>query len=226
MRDLRAESGRALSTPERAQAEAEIDVQIRQALAAAKRAGRLPAALKEMVEAASPRTDWRDRFRLLADGLIRDGITWSRPNRRFLPHGLYLPAADKAGPGALAVVLDTSGSITAAELAAYTGDLLGLIDEMQPEEVILIQCDAVVRHVAYLRQGETFDRIEVMGRGGTLFQPAFDWIAENAPHVRAIIYETDLDAADQPVDPGIPVIWLTPTHGRRMPFGEIIEIQL
>ena len=226
VRDLRAESGRALSTPERAQAEAEIDVQIRQALAAAKRAGRLPASLKEMVEAASPRTDWRDRFRLLADGLIRDGITWSRPNRRFLPHGLYLPAADKAGPGALAVVLDTSGSITAAELAAYTGDLLGLIDEMQPEEVILVQCDVTVRHVAYLQQGETPDRIEVMGRGGTLFQPAFDWIAENAPHVRAIIYETDLDAADQPADPGIPVIWLTPTRGHRMPFGEIIEIQL
>lgn len=40
----------------------------------------------------------------------------------------------------------------------------------------------------------------------------------------AIVYATDLDSSDQPTDPGLPVIWLTPHHGRTMPFGEIVVV--
>ena len=28
----------------------------------------------------------------------------------------------------------------------------------------------------------------------------------------------------KPFDPGIPVIWLTPTRGRAVPFGEIVAV--
>ncbi len=151
---------------------------VRQAVNAAKRAGKLPGTLQIMAEAATPRTDWRDRFRQLIDGLRRDGLSWARPNRRYLPHGLYLPAQQRVGIGALAVVLDSSGSISATELAAYTGEVLGLLEETQPDELILIQCDTQVQAVERLRPGDGFDRIEIKGRGGTRFQPAFDWIAD------------------------------------------------
>ena len=213
-----------LSEAERAQEEARIDVVVRQAVNAAKRAGKLPGAVQIMAEAATPRTDWRDRFRQLVDGLRRDGLSWARPNRRYLPHGLYLPAQQRVGIGALAVVLDSSGSISATELAAYTGEVLGLLEETQPDELILIQCDTQVQAVERLRPGDGFDRIEIKGRGGTRFQPAFDWIAEHAPEVQSIVYMTDLASSDVPSDPGIPVFWLTPARNKTMPFGEIVAI--
>jgi predicted metal-dependent peptidase len=121
-------------------------------------------------------------------------------------------------------VLDTSGSISSAELATYVGNLLGLIEETGPEQIAVIQCDSAVRKVDYLGSGETVDRIEVHGRGGTLFQPAFDWIAGSGfdPHI--IVYATDLAARDTPTDPGLPVIWLTPSRGRSVPFGDIVEV--
>jgi hypothetical protein len=53
---------------------------------------------------------------------------------------------------------------------------------------------------------------------------AFDWIADAALGANAIVYATDLICSDQPRDPGLPVIWLTPTRNRTMPFGEIVEI--
>jgi predicted metal-dependent peptidase len=177
-----------------------------------------------MVEAALDRVDWRDRFRTLFDGTMRSDASWARPNRRFLPHRIYLPGWRRAGAGRVAFVLDTSGSISAPELATYVANLLGLIDETGPEQIAIIQCDTTVKQVAYLGPGETIDCIEVHGRGGTLFQPAFDWIAGNGfdPHV--IVYATDLDSRDTPTCPGVPVIWLTPSRGRAVPFGEIVEI--
>lgn len=217
--------GQALSPASRSAAEGEVDVMVRQAMAMGRRAGRMPASVALHVEAASDRTDWRDRFRLLADGWRRNGLSWSRPNRRFLPHGLFLPCLERRGVGRIAVVLDTSGSISATELATYAGAVRAMLEEAEPEEIVLIECDAEVQHVQHLTTADGLDRIEVHGRGGTLFQPAFDWLAQHAPDIRAIVYMTDLMSADQPVDPGLPVIWLTPTLGRDGPFGETVRIR-
>jgi predicted metal-dependent peptidase len=224
VRDLTATTGAPLGDAARRQAEDDLDIRIRQAAAAAKRAGRFAGAMSEMVEAALDRVDWRDRFRTLFDGTLRSEASWARPNRRFLPHGIYLPGWRRAGAGRVAFVLDTSGSISSAELAVYVGNLLGLIEETGPEQIAILQCDTAVKTVDYLGPGETLDRIAVHGRGGTLFQPAFDWIAASGfdPHI--IVYATDLDARDTPVDPGVPVIWLTPSRGRAVPFGDIVEV--
>jgi predicted metal-dependent peptidase len=219
-------AGRPLTATEQATAEGEIDVRVRQALAAARRAGKLPASLRLLVEATSSRSNWRDRFRCLSDGLLRHELSWAKPNRRFLPHGLYLPSAARAGIGTIAVVLDTSGSITEPELARYTGEVLALLEEALPDELLLIQCDDAVRSVLHLRPGDELGRIEVEGRGGTRFQPAFDWIALHTEGVRAIVYMTDLLYSDRPRDPGLPVIWLTPATGRSVPFGEVVEVAI
>jgi len=224
VRDLTAGNGAPLGDAARRQAEDDLDVHIRQAVAAAKRAGRFAGAMAEMVEAALDRVDWRDRFRTLFDGTLRSDSSWARPNRRFLPHGIYLPGWRRAGAGRVAFVLDTSGSIASAELAIYVANLLGLIEETGPEQIAIIQCDTAVKKVDYLGPGETVDSIEVHGRGGTLFQPAFTWIAESGfdPHI--IVYATDLASRDTPADPGLPVIWLTPSRGRTVPFGEVVEV--
>jgi len=223
VRDLTHESGKPLSSNELRQAEDDLDVVIRQAAAAAKRAGQHGNTLHETIEASLDRVDWRDRLRTLFDGTLRSDANWSRPNRRFIQHGMFLPGWQRTGAGRVAFVLDTSGSISALELAIYTGNLLGIIEETGPQEIILIQSDTEVRRVDYLDPGETFDQIEVEGRGGTRFQPAFDWIAQNAGDANIIIYATDLQSSDTPENPGLPVIWLTPTRGKTMPFGTIIH---
>ena len=224
VRDLTTETGKPLSPSERCRADHDIDVRIRQAAAGAKRAGKLSSALGELVEVATNRVDWRDHLRMVFDGTLRGDISWVRPNRRFIQHGLYLPGWRRTGAGRVAFVLDTSGSISAAELALYTAGVLGILEETGPEEIALIQCDADVRRVDYLQPGDSFDRIEVIGRGGTRFQPALDWISESGFAPNVVVYATDLVCSDQPRDPGPPVIWLTPTRGRTVPFGEIVEV--
>jgi predicted metal-dependent peptidase len=206
VRDLTKSNGQRLSPTERLSAEHDLDVRIRQAAAAAKRAGKFGTALRELVEIAADRVDWRDKFRMAFDGVLRGEVSWTRPNRRFIRHGIYLPGWRRTGAGRIAFVLDTSGSISAEELSVYTAAVLGILEETGPEAVALVQCDARVQRVDYLQPGESFDRIEVHGRGGTRFQPAFDWIAESGFGADAIVYATDLHCSDQPQDPGLPVI--------------------
>ncbi len=226
VRDLTKPNGQRLSPTERLQAEHDLDVRIRQAAAAAKRVGKFGTALREMVEIATDRVDWRDKFRMAFDGALRGEVSWARPNRRFTQHGIYLPGWRRTGAGRIGFVLDTSGSISATELSVYTAAVLGILEETGPEVVALIQCDAEVQRIDYIQPGESFDRIEVHGRGGTRFQPAFDWIAESGFGADAIVYATDLNCSDQPTDPGLPVIWLTPTRNRSMPFGEIVPVSV
>jgi predicted metal-dependent peptidase len=224
VRDLTTATGQPLSPAERLQAEHDLDVRIRQAVAAAKRAGKFSSGLGEIIEAAADRVDWRDKFRMSFDGTLRGEVGWARPNRRFIQHGLYLPGWRRNGAGRVAFVLDTSGSISARELAVYTAGVLGILEETGPEQVALIQCNTEVRHVAWLQPGEMFDRIEVVGRGGTRFQPAFDWIAASGFGPNVIVYATDLVCCETPEDPGVPVIWLTPSRERAIPFGTIVEV--
>ena len=224
VRDLTKPNGQRLSPTERLQAEHDLDVRIRQAVAAAKRAGKYGVALREMIEIATDRVDWRDKFRMAFDGVLRGEVGWARPNRRFIQHGMYLPGRRRTGAGRVGFVLDTSGSISANELSVYTAAVLGILEETRPEEVALIQCDAQVQRIDFIQPGESFDQIEVHGRGGTRFQPAFDWFGDSGFGPDAIVYATDLKCSDQPRDPGVPVIWLTPTRNRTMPFGEIVPV--
>jgi predicted metal-dependent peptidase len=226
VRDLTRPNGQRLSRTERIQAEHDLDVRIRQAAAAAKRVGKFGTALREMIEIATDRVDWRDKFRMAFDGVLRGEVSWARPNRRFIRHGMYLPGWRRTGAGRIGFVLDTSGSISTNELSVYTAAVLGILEETGPEVVALIQCDAHVQRVDTIQPGESFDQIEVHGRGGTRFQPAFDWIAESGFGADAIVYATDLNCSDQPRDPGVPVIWLTPMRNRTMPFGEIVPVSV
>ena len=75
--------------------------------------------------------------------------------------------------------LQALGAPELAGQSVYTAAVLGILEETGPEVVALIQCDAQVQRIEYIQAGESFGRIEVHGRGGTRFQPAFDWIAES-----------------------------------------------
>jgi predicted metal-dependent peptidase len=93
----------------------------------------------------------------------------------------------------------------------------------RPREFALVQCDQEVTDVRWLSPGESPGHIEVKGRRGTQFQPAFDWIAANMD-ADVIVYATDLDCRQEYRDPGIPVIWLTTSRHRTAPFGETVRL--
>jgi len=196
-----------------------------QATMVATKRGLMPAdADRAFRETLEPKVNWREVLRRFVDQTMPSDYNWSRPNRRYVAQGLYLPAVVKENAPRLLIALDTSGSIDQSVLDTFSAELSAIMMEVRPSAIDVVSCDARIQNV------ETFtaDDGEIIphpkGGGGTAFQPVFDWVEEQDEQPAAIIYLTDLDG-DEPREPAMPVLWVTPERVTKEGlFGETIRI--
>ena len=169
------------------------DEAMHQAASLAKAEGRMPGAVEETVRGAhASRVDWRALLRRhMTDAAKRD-YSWSLPNRRFIDSGLYLPSIRSEGIDAIAVIVDTSGSLDPDTLAAFWSEVREVAMEIEPERVILLQVDTAVRDATEYAAGDLPDEIVVRGRGGTDFRPGFAWLEEHDIRPGVCLYLTDV----------------------------------
>lgn len=209
----------------------EWQVRVRQAAAITKGRGTIPGAIERIISALNePQVDWREQLRAWVDDRTIWDYTYSRPNKRVLHAGYILPGQQADGCGKLALVVDTSGSISDNILQAFSNEMQGMLDTGAVGEVVVVFCDARVQHTESFNAGEII-QLKVHGGGGTAFRPAFEWIAQNEPDVRAVVYFTDLECGDFGQEPGCPVLWAA--YGQKshveqlmqkVPFGTSIHV--
>ncbi|WP_316172130.1 MULTISPECIES: DUF2201 family putative metallopeptidase [unclassified Bradyrhizobium] len=217
-----------------AEAEAEWDIAVRQAVAIAKKqhAGTVPGFLQETVtDLADPRTDWRAELRRYTTPSSTKDYSWVQPNRRFMSQGLFTPGLISDGINHVAIVIDSSGSIDQDALRRFGGECQSILDEGGVDEVTVLFVDTRVNRVDRYNKGDQID-FTVRGRGGTAFSPAFAWLDENAPEIACAIYLTDLDCTDFGPEPLYHVLWAAygdprniKSYAARLPFGECIDVQ-
>ena len=206
------------------------DEAMHQATSLAKAEGRMPGAIEETVWGAHASTvDWRTLLRRYMTDAAKRDYSWSVPNRRFIDSGLYLPSIRSEGIDAIAVIIDTSGSLDPETLAAFWSEVREVATEIEPERVILLQVDTAVRDAAEYAAGDLPDEIVVRGRGGTDFRPGFAWLEEHAIRPGVCLYLTDMECSRYPeAEPAFDVLWVnwgqTPSDWNREPWGERIDI--
>ena len=207
------------------------DEAMHQAASLARAQGKLPGAVEETVRGAHASTvDWRSLLRRYMTDAAKRDYSWSLPNRRFIDSGLYLPSIRSEGIDTIAVIVDTSGSLPAATLAAFWTELREIATELQPERVILLQVDAAVQDAAEYAGADLPDEIAVKGRGGTDFRPGFAWLEEHGIRPGVCLYLTDMLCSSYPeTEPAFDVVWANyaepPGDWNREPWGERIQIE-
>ena len=191
---------------------------------ASKQAGTLPGSIARLVAALrATETPWREILRrFITESNSRD-YSWSKPNRRHIGNGLYLPSLVSDGRGRIIVLVDTSGSIDPAALQAFQGELQAVLDERAADALTVVYCDARIQGVAEFESGDTV-KLETIGGGGTDFAPAMQWASDNGHGAACVIYFTDLECYSFGRDPGLPVIWANWAKPRAVPFGEVVQI--
>ena len=206
------------------------DEAMHQALNLAQAEGRLPGGVEETVRGAHASTaDWRTLLRRYMTDAARSDYSWSLPNRHFIASGLHLPSIRSEGIGTVAVIVDTSGSLPAATLAAFWAEIREVATELQPENIIVLQVDAAVQDTAEYAAFDLPDEIVVKGRCGTDFRPGFEWLDAQGIRPSVCLYLTDMECSRYPeAEPPFPVIWINwsepPSDWNREPWGERIDI--
>ena len=206
------------------------DEAMHQALNIAKAEGKVPGRVEETVKGAHAGTlDWRTLLRRYMTDAAKSDYSWSLPNRRFIDSGLYLPSIRSEGIETIAVIVDTSGSLPAATLAAFWTELREVAAEIRPERVVVLQVDAALQDAAEYAPDELPEEIALKGRGGTDFRPGFEWLDEQGIQPAVCLYFTDMECSRYPeMEPGFDVIWCNysspPSDWNREPWGERIDI--
>ena len=153
---------------------------------------------------------------------------WNSPFNPAVFSGSGLVAAGRhsRAAGTIVWVLDTSGSIGQATYDRFLGEAQVAIDDLKPEQTVLLSVSHQVCDARILEPGDMVPE-KLAGGGGTRFLPAFNWVAENDIDPDVLVYLTDGEATDiaSLVAPDYPVVWLSTRKPQsHYPFGEVIAV--
>lgn len=221
--------GQPLSQAELSELEQEIKIKVKQAAESAKARGKLPAGVQGLVDAiGKPKVDWKAYIQQWVTGHKPDDYTWQRPNRTWLAnHGIYMPRMQFNGAGNGILSIDTSGSVSDAELVSYIREIAGVIEICNPDKLYIMQHDAIIQRVDVWESGMDFSGLKTVGRGGTCIQPTFQWANQCDDQIDWMICFTDMGICDYPAKkdaPSFPVLWCA-TGPDNAPFGTYIPLK-
>lgn len=204
--------------------EQEVREMVVEAHNAAKQAGKLPSFVKELMEdVVEPKQPWKEILQRFVSSLAKNDYSWVRPNPRYLPSGMYLPALHSEEIGGIVFAIDTSGSISNKLLMEFVSEIRDAASIMKVP-VTVIQCDTQVQKVFEMDEDDS--KFKFKGRGGTAFQPVFNYVTQNLPDTKAIVYFTDGEAFDNYKEPFCPVLWAIYDNRRfNAKFGEVVIVQ-
>lgn len=223
--DASDESGKDASEAEKARQQHEWNIAAEQAMRSANACGHEPINIERPIsETRRTKQDWRSVLRDFVAAITPSDYQWTPPKRRHVASGIYLPSLAKAGLGTIVIAVDTSGSIGDEELAQFAGEIEAIADEVSPERIHVVYCDAEVQSFQEFGPSEPII-LQPRGGGGTDFRPVFQWVEENQITPVCLIYLTDLCCHSYPDPPDYPVLWITDSR-RIAPFGETLQISL
>jgi hypothetical protein len=184
----------------------------------AKLAGQLPAGVTRSLEAAQAAdVDWRELLRRTWSETTPSDYSWTRPNRRHVWNGLYLPGVVCEGVGEICIAVDCSGSINARQLGLFEAEVRSILAGQQPRLVHVLSFDTEVQKVETYLPGQPV-KLAPIGGGGTDFRPCFRWLEEQGITPQTLVFLTDLCGTFPSDVPPYPVLWAS-TDNRAVPLG-------
>ena len=188
-------------------------------------AGDLPGEfLSKIDELLSPTLPWEVLLRRWFNQISREGYTWQRPNRRYTPHGMYLPTrAGEEGLDHLMFAMDSSGSMTDAQLQVLNTEVFDVKARFNPREMTLVNFDTSIRNEWYIDEDNNFTTLDFKGRGGTDLQDVWRRTKELKPTALVVLSDMYCDIPERPGQ--TPVLWVCFDNPSWVPpYGTVIHL--
>lgn len=211
-----------MSSEEEAEANRRVDKIIEASAKAARDAGKMPGFLNDFYNKNKEhQVNWKAKLRRFLAPNFPTHYSWEKLNKRSISRGFYTPGVIKSGISNLALLVDTSGSVSDEEISAFIAELNYIVNEMRPQNVQLIWFESSPWLIENYQQGQTLKVPKHVQRGGTSFSAAFEAIT-NTPKV--IICLTDMYDSFE-FKAGCPTMWVA-TSDVIAPWGETIQIKV
>lgn len=196
-----------------------------------KKRGTLPAGLeRELDKILKTKLDWRQYvWRHVVNELPYD-FSLSRPSRRYLTQGMYLPGTIKENLDVVAMI-DLSGSVSTKEQAQVMGLMTKLANQFRNVDITILSHDHEVQAVTKINQAneQKIKDANYIGGGGTSHIPCFEWVQEHKRNAPLIIAFTDgFTEFPNKQDVHSPTLWVISHNGiepKDVPFGTAIKIE-
>jgi predicted metal-dependent peptidase len=213
--------------------QAEIQRAVRQAEAAQKAMGSMPAGLQRLIDAVcEPQVRWQDHIERTIQTIYgSDEASWARVNRRRLAVAPHVPWPGRIGnrAGNVAIEIDTSGSIGDKELELFMGEVRGVLEGVMPEKIYAMYVGAKLFNDEVIELDDVSELTSLAqkagGGGGTDMTVVFREIEERQLDVQCIIILTD-GYTGFGEDCGIPTIWCITSPDITAPWGETVHVVL
>lgn len=174
---------------------------VNDAVVKTKAAGKMSADDELLVDRLNYRAkDWKGDLKRFAARTMNIVLASSKKkrNRRY---GIQYPGAIKEELLHIGVALDTSGSISDEALCQFMAEVGNIA---KYAVVTVVEADSEVKNSYFFDPKKKYS---VKGRGGTAYQPAFDYFTKET-EVDGVIYFGDMDCFDEKlVRPKYPVLW-------------------
>jgi predicted metal-dependent peptidase len=174
-----------------------------------------------------PEIDWTERLRTVYYRVMGQGReTWDFLDEEFAVRGIGAPGRLGYGAKLLITAQDSSGSISQSISDKFMGETSGIVTDIRPRELLLVQCDDKIHEWEYVDANDDLRRKLRRGFGGTSFVPVFERIEKEGLQPDALVYFTDTYGIFPSKAPPYPVIWCSIVENAKVPFGELIYIPL
>ena len=157
-------------------------------------ASNLPGGVQRMInQLTRPKMDWRSLINMKIPSLLKNDYTYQNFNKKYMQQGIIIPGLNQEEAIDVAVMVDTSGSISQQVLEEQLSEVVGIMDMYEEFVIRIWQFDTEVYGYAEFTKDTAHDIMtyEMRGGGGTDFDVNWKFMKEQGIEPQMLIAFTD-----------------------------------
>lgn len=208
----------------------EIDSKIIQASQQAQIAnaiGSIPEELQRYIQSLTkPLVNWRTVLNRFLQRLDKTLTTWSKPRKKYLHTGLYLPSLTDSNLTNISFAIDTSGSISTKQFNQFISEVSNVFKYCKAKEFIVYIFDYGIKSKSTVKSIQDIKDIQFMGGGGTDIYHVFNDFKQHPTQALIIITDGYLNQHRLPKLQQ-PILWIVFDNPEFIPKqGKALHITL